>query len=154
MSKAKAFFQDHAASNVVFETSDGLLFHQDGDAMLHAKTLANKNITTHLREVVLSEAETDTMPVIDKLVTHSVSSEADSNETITAASLQPAVTPQVQEKLKTAEKATGEAVTDTEMVKGENLKPETVKVVATPTGEVAANKAAAPAQKGGKKAGK
>jgi|GEM_PF-6215325 len=152
MDNVKKFFEDHPASNVVFETSDKLLFREDGDAGFHARGLEAKTITTHLREVVMVAAETETMPVIDKIVTHNVDG-GTSQDTITAQSLQPAVTGDVKDKLATAEKATGAIVTNTEVENGKvTVQPEPeVKAVTTATGAPAANSPAAPATAPAKK---
>lgn len=146
MDTVNKFFEDHKSDNVVFETSDKLLFRQDGDAMLHAKSLKDTTVTTHTRKVALAETETAAMPVIDEIVTHDAG-EGENKETITAQSLQIPVTEEVKEQLATAEKATGEPVTDT-TASTETVKPATeVKAVTTATGDSAANAAAKPLTK-------
>lgn len=153
MDKIKNHFDSHPNRNVVFETSDGLLFHQDGDAALHAKGLDSKAVTTHLREVVMSEKAVDTMPVIDKVEVHTdVKPAGQDGKTIAAQELQIPVTKEVKEQLAVSEKATGDTVTNTESTKGAAETQTEVKAVTTDTGEGAANTAATPAQTKAEKA--
>lgn len=144
MNNVKRYFKDYPASNVVFETNDGLLFHQDGDAALHAKDLKIKTVTTHLREnAAIDPREVSTIPVIDKVVTHNVPSTEGGTgaEVVTVQSLQIPVTPEVKEQFDTAEKASGAIVTDTSTQLPERAEQQNGndKPAETATGEVAAN---------------
>lgn len=47
MKKVQQYFKDYPTSKQCFETSDGFLFHHEGDARLHAAGLKNKTVTTH-----------------------------------------------------------------------------------------------------------
>ncbi len=112
---AKSYFTDHPSKTEVFETSDGLLFHQDGDAALHAKTLKDKEITMHKRMVTMKEdAEIVTEPSITELKEHKVKGAEDIVAPMPAMSIQPPVSEEVKEALEVAETATGEPVTSTE----------------------------------------
>jgi hypothetical protein len=54
-----AYFQDYPKSNKVFETSDGYLFHEVGDAKLHADTMANNNIEEHSRPAEAEDVDAE-----------------------------------------------------------------------------------------------
>lgn len=45
--KPSEYFKDYPQAKQCFETSDGLIFHQEGDARLHAKTLENDAVKEH-----------------------------------------------------------------------------------------------------------
>ena len=47
MSNVKEYFKDYPGKNQCFETSDGQLFHEKGDANLHAGSLKNDEVKTH-----------------------------------------------------------------------------------------------------------
>ena len=59
MDNVKSFFKDHPASKVVFSTADNMLFKEDGDAALHAKSLGKDEVKTHKRSENESEAATE-----------------------------------------------------------------------------------------------
>ncbi|MBS1745448.1 MAG: hypothetical protein JST21_04690 [Bacteroidetes bacterium] len=48
MDKIKTYFKDYPHKEKVFETSDGLMFHEKGDAHLHAQGLKDKEVKEHL----------------------------------------------------------------------------------------------------------
>ena len=48
MSKVQDYFKDFPASERCFETVDGLIFHERGDAKFHADGLNDKEVTEHL----------------------------------------------------------------------------------------------------------
>ncbi len=43
----KQYFKDYPGSKQCFQTSDSLIFHEEGDARLHAKSLEDKDVKTH-----------------------------------------------------------------------------------------------------------
>lgn len=45
----KQYFESYPASKKCFQTSDGLIFHQEGDANLHAKSLDSDLVKTFKR---------------------------------------------------------------------------------------------------------
>jgi len=47
MDSVKEYFKDYPAKDKCFETSDGLLFHEKGDANYHANSLKDKEVKTH-----------------------------------------------------------------------------------------------------------
>lgn len=55
--KPSEYFKDYPQAKECFSTSDGLIFHQEGDARLHAKTLENDKVTEHKKSEVSEKAK-------------------------------------------------------------------------------------------------
>lgn len=49
MTKPEQYFNAYPLSNVCYETSNGLLFHEKSVAQEHAASLSNKSVITHKR---------------------------------------------------------------------------------------------------------
>lgn len=49
MKKVTEYFAQYPGSNKCHQTSDGLIFHEDGDAHLHARSLVDKTVIEHKR---------------------------------------------------------------------------------------------------------
>jgi hypothetical protein len=49
MTKPEYYFNAYPLSNVCYETSNGLLFHEKSDAHTHAALLTDKTVNTHKR---------------------------------------------------------------------------------------------------------
>mgnify|MGYP001274392159 CR=1 FL=1 len=49
MEQVKQYFKDFPTRKECFVTSDGLIFHEKGDANMHAATLENNQVVAHLR---------------------------------------------------------------------------------------------------------
>ncbi len=72
--KVEEYFKSYPASKVCYQTSDSLIFHQEGDARLHAQSLEDDEVKTHKKtsakngeEISESPDETqDTIPVSAK----------------------------------------------------------------------------------------
>lgn len=47
MSKVQQYFKDYPTKTACFETADGTIFHQIGDANLHAASLKNNEVVCH-----------------------------------------------------------------------------------------------------------
>ena len=47
MDSVKNYFKDFPASKKCFTTADGLVFHEQGDANLHAASLDDKEVVPH-----------------------------------------------------------------------------------------------------------
>lgn len=45
--KAEQYFKDYPGKKECFQTSDGLIFHEEGDAKLHAQGLEDKEVEKH-----------------------------------------------------------------------------------------------------------
>jgi|GEM_PF-4785451 len=50
MKQVSAYFKDYSLSNQCFTTSEGFVFHEKGNANLHAQSLQDKKVETHKRE--------------------------------------------------------------------------------------------------------
>lgn len=50
--KSEEYFKSYPGSKACHQTSDGLIFHQEGDARLHAKSLEDDAITEHKKGAV------------------------------------------------------------------------------------------------------
>lgn len=47
----KDYFKDYPSKTECFQTFDGLIFHQEGDANLHAHSLGKKEVLRHRKTV-------------------------------------------------------------------------------------------------------
>jgi hypothetical protein len=72
MKKVQQYFKDYPTSKQCFETSDGFLFHHEGDARLHATGLKNKTVTSYdagavgdTEKKATKETEQPTTPVVE-----------------------------------------------------------------------------------------
>lgn len=59
MKKVSEYFEQYPQRKVCFQTSDGLLFHEEGDAKLHANSLENKEVESHKRPIEKAEDKTE-----------------------------------------------------------------------------------------------
>lgn len=59
-SNVQNYFESFPNSNEVHETSDGLIFHQKGDAINHAKSLEDNSVETITRDEYNSQKKSET----------------------------------------------------------------------------------------------
>lgn len=55
--KPNEYFKDYPGKAKCYQTADGLIFHEKGDAQYHADGLKDKDVTTHKNKVEVAEAE-------------------------------------------------------------------------------------------------
>lgn len=48
--KPEQYFKDYPGKQQCFQTADGLIFHEEGDARLHARGLEYEEVARHERE--------------------------------------------------------------------------------------------------------
>lgn len=48
--KVEEYFRSYPGSNACYQSADGLIFHQEGDARLHAKSLDEKEVQAFARK--------------------------------------------------------------------------------------------------------
>jgi hypothetical protein len=53
------YFKDYPGSKKCYKTSDGLIFHEEGDANAHAKSLSASKVTTHSKEDLNEDEPTE-----------------------------------------------------------------------------------------------
>lgn len=55
--KANEYFKDYPGKTKCFETSDGLIFHEKGDAQYHADGLKDNEVVMHKNKAAVVEVE-------------------------------------------------------------------------------------------------
>lgn len=59
MKQVEEYFKNYTGSNYCYTTSDGLVFHEQGDARLHANSLEDKEVEQHKRKSATLPKEED-----------------------------------------------------------------------------------------------
>ncbi len=59
MKQVEEYFTNYTGSSVCYTTSDGLVFHEQGDARLHANSLEDKEVVQHKRKLATLPKEED-----------------------------------------------------------------------------------------------
>lgn len=60
MKKVSEYFKSYPGSKKCYQTSDGFIFHQEGDAMLHARSLGDDTVAGHKKVVeIANDAKVD-----------------------------------------------------------------------------------------------
>jgi hypothetical protein len=62
MKQVDEYFKDYPASKQCFTTSDSFVFHEKGDAGMHAQTLKDKTVEHHVKPVIADEEKVEAKP--------------------------------------------------------------------------------------------